>query len=335
VKRWLRAFAILLAFVSSLMVAVVAWAYTWLERPVVTSEAFVEVEVGATPASVIAGLIDDGITPPDPRWPLAVRVLGFDRCLQAGGHTIAADSTPREVLTTLCEPGERPSITVTIPEGLNRWQTADVLAESGLVDREAFVAATGSADRIAEYGLDAPTLEGWLAPETWTFDDPTPLDAVLDRLVTHAMAAQDAAFDGAVIPDGYTRYDVLILASLVEREARVDAERPRIARVFWNRLDRGMRLQTDPTCVYGPDRYRETPSPRWCRREPNAWSTYAHDGLPPTPIASPRPASIEAVLQPSDEPDLLFFVAMQDGTGRHAFAATLAEHEANIERYLR
>jgi UPF0755 protein len=255
--------------------------------------------------------------------------------MQAGGHAIPAEATPRELLGILCEPGSRPTITVTIPEGLNRWQTADRLATAGLVDRDEFVAACEDPATIEALGIAAPTLEGWLAPETWTFDDPTPLPEVIARLTDHASAEQEAAFASGQLPADMSRYDVLILASLVEREAQVDAERPRIARVFLNRLDRGMRLQTDPTCVYGPDRYLETPSPRWCRHEPNAWSTYAHDGLPPTPIASPRRASIEAVLAPSDEPDLLFFVAMRDGTGRHAFAATLADHEANIDRYLR
>lgn len=334
-NRLLRAIAILLAFVVSLMAAVVLWAFTWLERPITSAEAFVEVAEGALPGAVIAGMIDDGVLPADPRWPVAVRALGFDRCMQSGGHPIPAASTPRAVLAALCDPGVRPTITVTLPEGLNRWQTADRLADAGLVDRDAFVAATEDPATLERLGIDAPTLEGWLAPETWTFDDPTPLDEVVDRLVSHAQSEHEAAFASGALPDGLDAYDVLVLASLVEREAQVDDERPVIARVFLNRIERGMRLQTDPTCVYGPDRYLETPSPRWCRETPNAWSTYANDGLPPTPIASPRRASIEAVLAPADAPDLLFFVAMRDGTGRHAFAETLREHEANIDRYLR
>jgi UPF0755 protein len=133
---------------------------------------------------------------------------------------------------------------------------------------------------------------------------------------------------------GVTARDVITLASLVEKEAADRAEGPRIAGVFYNRLAAGMRLQTDPTLVYHPDRFGAKPTPAHRRDRSNPYNTYAFDGLPPGPICNPGPAALRAALQP-ERHDLLYFVARRDGSGRHAFARTYAEHRGNVQRFLR
>tara|TARA_B100000900_G_C20112147_1_gene526355 strand:- start:125 stop:529 length:405 start_codon:yes stop_codon:yes gene_type:complete len=131
-----------------------------------------------------------------------------------------------------------------------------------------------------------------------------------------------------------TDHDFLTLASLVEKEVAYLPEAPMIAAVFYNRLVKKMKLQTDPTMVYSPSTWREKPSPEFRRDTRNPYNTYAHSGLPPGPICSPGPRALEAVLMPA-KTTALFFVAKRDGEGRHVFAESLDEHRANIRRYLK
>ena len=120
----------------------------------------------------------------------------------------------------------------------------------------------------------------------------------------------------------------------MEKEVQVKAEAPVVAAVFYNRLAVKQPLQTDPTLVYGPDTWQEVPSPTFRRDRTNPYNTYYEPGLPPGPIANPGRVALAAVVAPA-RTNALYFCAMQDGTGRHAFARTLAEHKSNIERYLK
>lgn len=263
-------------------------------------------------------------------------------CLQAGGHIIPATATVGELFETLCQPTAGAGVRVVMPEGLNIWTIADRLHSSGVSSRSAFVEAASRPLHIPLYELEAPTSEGFLFPDTWEFEEGTPPKEILERMTERFVSVWKSVNEAhpqglASVRErwGMGMYQAIIVASIVEKEAMVDAERPLVARVIYNRIERGMRIQCDPTCVYGEDRYRERPSPRWCRHEANAWSTYANDGLPPTPIANPGRASLAAALAPADDPDVLYFVARMDGSNRHVFADTYEEHNANVRKYLR
>ena len=220
---------------------------------------------------------------------------------------------------------------MTLPEGYNRWQVADALSAAGLVDRAAFLR------RVARDGL-----EGRLFPDTYWFrlgaGDDLVISTLTDRFdAVLAATLKDDPRAADLSKAGPARHRLLTLASLIEKEARTAHDRPLIARVFENRLARGMKLQTDPTCVYSDEHYTEVPHPRHCRDPNNAYSTYVIPGLPPTPIANPGRASITAALHPTDTPEaraLLFFVARRDGSGEHHFSATLDDHEAATRRHL-
>ena len=138
---------------------------------------------------------------------------------------------------------------------------------------------------------------------------------------------------GELISDCRGEVEKLVRHRLL-REAKVASEAPIIAGVFMNRLRVSMRLQTDPTLIYHPKRLGRAPGPSDRKDATNPYNTYAHDGLPPGPICSPTRTAIEATLSPSRH-DFLYFCARHDGTGRHAFARTLEEHEANVTRYLK
>lgn len=301
-----------------------------------------EVPAGTSARALLERMQHDGVIRTSPLWRVWLATGDLGTCLQAGVHTVAPGLTPDELRDRLCTPTRGAGLRVTIPEGRNLWQMAELLEAAGLGPAEAFVSLAFDPDFLGELGIEAESLEGRWFPDTWEFAPDTPPAGVLTRMHHRFQGIWDAiqhehadAFAHIEATWGQTAEDVLILASLVETEAAVADERPRIARVFYNRLERNMRLQTDPTCVYGPDRWRERPSPARCRDPQSRFSTYVIPGLPPTPIAGIGRASLLATLYPSDEPDILYFVAMRDGTGRHAFATTLRDHNRNVDRYLR
>ncbi len=274
---------------------------------------------------MVAALRREGVVE-DPlvfEWYGRYREVG--RRIKAGTYAVDLSITPRELLGRL-EAGTLPAqVRITIPEGYNRWQVADLLAKQGLVDRAEFLR------RVERDGL-----EGRLFPDTYWVRKDAGLDAVIDLLTRRFDEVWEQLLKeqpGAKVDRGRT----INLASLVEKEARTERDRPLVARVFLNRLEKKMRLQTDPTCVYGPELYEETPHPRFCKDPSSRYSTYVIDGLPPTPIANPGRAALRAVLAPARGPgadELLYFVARRDGSGEHHFSATYEEHRKAVQRYL-
>jgi UPF0755 protein len=306
----------------------------------------VTVERGASPASVIRSLTASGMVSDSPLWRWAIRLERTGACLQRGRHELPGDATPRELLRALCGPGMPESVRLTLPEGWTLWELADAAEALGLGGRGEILALAGVGDGVSPEPLRTfagalrPTAEALLfadtyevpvgeRPDTWMPRLRARFDEVWSEVATAArLAALQARY-------GVDAWDVLIVASLVEREAKVAEERPRIARVFYNRLAARMPMQSDPTCTYGAATYAKVPTPALCRDPMNPYSTYRIPRLPPTPIGAVGRSSLLAALEPADEPGLLYFVAMQDGSGRHAFAKSYDEHRRNIETYLK
>jgi len=276
---------------------------------------------GASGQAIGAALVDAGVAADTRLFAIAVRFLAPDRPLRAGEYAFSAEVSLRDVVAKL-QAGETVVRRVTIAEGLTTREILTVIA-----------ATDGLAGPVPE---PSDLGEGALLPETYHFS----LGDTRVELIGRMSAAREAALARlwATRKDDLplaTPAEALILASIVERETAVPTERARVAGVFINRLIRGMRLQSDPTVAYG----LETdggPLDRPLRRADlgvdHPYNTYVHRGLPPGPIANPGLASIAAVLNP-DETDDLYFVA--DGTGGHAFARTLAEHNRNVARWRR
>lgn len=303
----------------------------WLDAPLPTGgRAAIEVEVppGASFGALAERLRDDGLLDRPELLTLYARWAGLAGSVKAGRHLLETPVTPRSLVERLVRESPRRDRRVTLPEGSNVWQVADALAAAGLADRAAFLAA-------------AEGHEGRLFPDTYDLDPGTPPErivAVLRARFDAVWADLRRAHPEGPGGGGLSDDQLVTLASIVEEEARVADERPRIARVLHNRLAGKMRLQCDPTCVYGEATWREVPTPRRCHDPDSRWSTYVIDGLPPTPISSPGRASLLAALAPSDaaeDADVLYFVALRDGTGRHHFSRTLAEHTAAVDRHLK
>src|SRR5438067_1266953 len=256
------------------------------------------------------------------------RMMRLDRSVKAGQYSFRIGTTVPALLRAL-DRGMYGLNLVTIPEGLMVSETA------ALIPREVGISA-GSIDSLAKdpklldsLDVGAPTLEGWLAPDSYEWLPGTSAEVVLRTMVSrtrdrvqHATAGYDS------LPLGMNAHEVLTLASIVESESHAKEERPRIARVYLNRLDRGMLLQADPTVGYALGRGPRSRLTFKDLRVVSPYNTYRHEGLPPGPICSPGLAAIEAVMNATPGVKDLYFVAR--GQGHHLFAPTYEQHLANI-----
>jgi UPF0755 protein len=291
-------------------------------RPVV-----VRVPPGADAGQVAALLHRHGLIRSRLAFRARARWRGLEGRLQAGEYRFTPAEGVDRLLDRLAS-GDVIRYRVTVPEGYTAVQVADLLHRLGLVDRTAFLreVRNAAAHQIPEMeGNQTPSLEGYLFPDTYEFPRGLPARAVVATMVARFREATRDLWS-LPRPLGLSPHEVVTVASLVEREARHDAERARIAGVLYNRLRRGMPLQVDATVLYALGRHKdrvlyadlEVPSP---------YNTYRRVGLPPGPIASPGLESLRAALQP-ERHDFLYYVARPDGT--HVFSRTLSEHERAV-----
>lgn len=265
--------------------------------------------------------------------------------VRAGRYDFEGPMSLDDLGGALREGGRSEQTRITLKEGATIFHFADYLDDKGVVEREEFLSAARDPEALDEAGLTGDSFEGYLFPDTFQLDEDATADEIVERLhgrweaVWMSLESQyKDSLEAVAAERGLDRHDLVTLASLVERETAVDEERPIIARVFLNRLDEEMRLQSDPTCIYSEDTYDEAPTPELCKDSLNRYSTYVRDGLPPGPVANPGRASLAAVVAPSDDAeasDYLYFVARRDGSQRHYFSQTFAEHKQAIQRYLR
>lgn len=256
----------------------------------------------------------------------------FRRQLQAGEYEIDHPLNSREVFWKIAR-GQIFVHVVTVPEGWTMYDIAAEVDHQGICPREEFLAAAHNASLISDLSPHATSLEGFLFPSTYEFTRHTTCDQMVRRMVQNFRAVWEALSEPvpATYPGGLTLPQVVTLASLVERETPNPAERPLVAGVFYNRLDRGYPLQCDPTVQYAlkmEGRTVRDVRPEDLRVD-SPYNTYRHRGLPPGPIANPGEASLRAALAPA-QTDYLYFVA--NDQGGHFFARTLAEHDRNVER---
>ncbi len=236
--------------------------------------------------------------------------------LKAGEYAIPSGATPRQIMDILIA-GKSIVYKLTLAEGLTSATILELVRNHPSLTGE----------------ITIDPSEGSLLPETYIFNRGMPRDDLILRMQEdHKRTLDELWAQRASNLPFSTQQEAVILASIVEKETGIAEERPRVAAVFVNRLRKGIKLQSDPTIIYGLT--KGVPLGRGIRKseldKPTPYNTYVIVGLPPTPIANPGKASLAAVLNPADTQDL-FFVA--DGTGGHVFAATLAEHEKNVQKW--
>jgi UPF0755 protein len=316
----------------------------------------VEIERGMTFPRIAKRLADRGVID-KPRWfRLYAMRRGVTTKVRPGDYTLRGDMTPKEVLDELLAGVKEINVEITIPEGLHQFEVFDLFVAKGIVeDRQALVALARDPEFLAAHGIDGKDIEGYLFPETYRFRQPSNPEDVLARLIKQHRSVwgsirekKGKQIDKLKKKLGWSDRDLLIMASIVEKEAVVDTERPRIAQVFINRLTSPSftphRLDTDPTIRYGCTVPAEKsaackawdPTKRLRRAQlddvDNPYNTYQHEGLPPGPIANPGRKSLEATVDP-DGSKYFFFVAKDDHS--HLFSKTRAEHERAVADYLK
>ncbi|MYA00336.1 MAG: endolytic transglycosylase MltG [Chloroflexi bacterium] len=302
------------------------------------SPASVTIVAGDSAAVIARRLLASQVIESDTRFELLALLFGWESRLEPGSYTFEAGLTTYEILRRI-HFGEISPLRLVIPEGLRLEQVTERLAQAGVIDRAELAAALATAAESTVAGTLAArrpprtSLEGYLFPSAYSFPlGSTPEDALrfmllrFDDMMTPQLWEQITA-------SGRSLHEILTIASIIEREVVQDSERSLVSAVIWNRLEAGMLLQMNSTVQYAVGE----PS-GWWKAElsdddlslASPYNTYLSSGLPPTPIASPGLASIEAAANPANVP-YLFFVARGDGT--HAFAVTYEEHQANVERY--
>jgi UPF0755 protein len=357
-----RAFQVFLATVALglLLPGLVVWRVaSYPDRAAGSARGSVELDVpkGAGARKVSELLAAAGLIERPAFFRLYAGQRGAASRFRPGHYQIEAPATPRQLVDILLKGVAEPLVTVTIPEGKNLVEVAELLAAAGIAGKAELLAQ--ATDPLFVKSLDLPgrSLEGYLFPDTYKFVPKSQPARVLAAMVRHHRQVWDELRAANPTGANYLRTKVKLdeasivtLASIVEKETGQPQERPRVAQVFINRLlkpsFRPKLLQTDPTITYGctvAPVFLGAASPacqKWDGRihrihledAANPYNTYTHEGLPPGPIANPGRAALYAVLRP-DGSNYLYFVSKNDGT--HQFSATIAEHEAAVVKYQR
>ncbi len=339
-KFILRCFAFLL-FVALVGLGFVYWqAKTFLETPPQSpgKEVYFDVEPGATLKSVALELEKKGLILDSLKFTLYARFKKVENNLQVGRFKLHSHWLPDAILQELVF-GKAILHRITIREGLTWWQVGRLLEKNGFVKFDDFKEVIMDEAFLRHYGIPFTSAEGFLMPDTYLLkkeDVPTKEQAraIAGRLVDTFWIKMKPYWLGGVKPGREDLRRTVILASIVERETRVPAERARVAGVYTNRLRINMILQADPTIIYGlGPAFDGNLRRKHINDANNLYNTYQHAGLPPGPICSPGVAALRAALQP-EKHDFFYFVAITDG-GEHAFSKTLAEHNRAVRQYLR
>ena len=256
-------------------------------------------------------LAQEGIIDAPYKFMLLAWVKGVGKKIQWGDFELHTGMPPGILLEYLTT-GNSMLKRVTFPEGFTLQQIARRLSENNLVEEKAFLASAGDPQWLDQLGIEGPSLEGYLFPDTYVFHRGMSVQAIQKKMVQRFKEVLDGLRKGEEIKDTLSLKKMVTLASMVEKESALHSERPLVASVFYNRLKKGMALQSDPTVIYGIRDFNGDLTKKDLLT-PTAYNTYVNPGLPPGPIANPGKDSLEAVLRPAQS-DYLYFVSKKDGS---------------------
>ena len=293
-----------------------------------SGDAFVEFAHGTPTGAIADRLAAAGVV--RSRWDfLVARLLHRGRVLQAGEYRFQHPASPSVVLERIAR-GDVFYYELVVPEGFNMFDIGAAVEDLGLFPAAQFVQAAADPAMIRDLDPKAPSLEGYLFPNTYRLSRHTTPERLCRMMTGRFRDAWKKLHTSADV------HDTVTLASMVEKEDKLPDERPRIAAVFVNRLRIGMKLDCDPTTIYAAvlEKRYDGVIHRSDLDRNHPYNTYRHAGLPPGPIANPGLPSIQAALAPANI-DSLYFVARADGSGGHQFSNTIAAHKIAVDRYHR
>jgi UPF0755 protein len=288
----------------------------------------VQIPSGADVPDIADTLISHGVLKNRLVFKLAATIRRSTRDLKAGEYRFSTRMSPIDVLARL-EQGRVMLHRFTIPEGYTIRATAERLEELELADRDEFIKLAEDPDFCAELGVGGPNLEGFLFPDTYKVARGLATRTLIRILVDRFWSVWLEELESEADADVANVREIVTIASIIEKEALYDDEKPLIGGVIYNRLKRNMRLQCDVTICYALDSYGRPLTNADLHFE-SPFNTYLLLGLPPTPICSPGGAAIRAALHPADT-EYFYFVSMNNG--RHKFSATLSEHNEAVYKY--
>jgi len=331
-KRWIKRI-FFTGFWGSLALAwiVIGLFYYQASRPVNENNQTIifEIQPGMTLKQVAQELSRLGLI----RSPSAFQAIAYiqdkQKQVMVGEFSLSPSMPPSKILLRITS-GKTLLHPVTIPEGYRITEIARLLHSEGLADQEVFIRQTQDENLIRSLGISADNLEGYLFPETYHFSKFTPEKKIIQKMVdTFREQVLKPQLLMSAKKSSLAWYEIITLASLIEKETGLDSERKIISSVFHNRLRKNMRLQTDPTVIYAMEKFDGNIRKRDLKID-SPYNTYRHKGLPPGPIANPGLKSIVAAISPI-ESDHLYFVSRQDGS--HHFSSTLIEHNRAVQKY--
>lgn len=324
----LKVLLIIFLIILLIFLSLGLYAYEEFKPPENFEPKKIYIKDGLTPKEIGKILKEENIIKNVELFVIFAKYYEIDEKLKSGIYEFSEKMNLKEVLFKLTQGGLPPFIKVTIKEGFTLKDIAKTFEESGICTKEKFFEETNKIEEYKDYIFeDVKSLEGFLYPDTYYFERDNLKGNIVMMLENFNKKFQEVYknYNGQL-----SKYDILKLASIVEKEAMVDEERDLIAGVFMNRLKIGMPLQADPTLKYILDNPSYTLSSKELEID-SPYNSYKYNGLPPTPICNPSIKSIVAVLNPK-ETDYLYFVA--DGKGRHLFAKTFEEHLRNIHKVM-
>ncbi len=331
-KTMKKIILVLLVLASGLMIG--AYWSLQQELPLGADSITIQIPAGTTVNGAVAIFDRKGLL----SWPLAARLslqayaLSSGARLNRGQFTLQRGQSQFEALKSLfARPGKARTVNVTFPEGLSLRRVAAIVARNGLCDSSAFLRAARSDSLAQALKISAGSLEGYLMPETYNFYAKSSPQSIIKRMVEEHRRFWTEERLAQARERKLSLHEIVTLASIVEAETPQDWEKQRVSGVYHNRLERGMRLQADPTVQYALGDVQR----RLLYRDltvDNPYNTYKYGGLPPGPINSPGRAALEAALLP-EEHTYYYFVATGDGSATHEFSRTELQHQRAVARY--
>ena len=327
-KKQIKKFVLIsLALTLIAIAAVGLWAWMEITRPVKFDAGEVELNVkkGMSFKQALRALNQQGMNRNAALFYAVGIYSGMDRKLKSGYYALKSGMTPAEILDKFVR-GDTIKVRLTVIPGGTIRGAAGIFEKAGVVDAAEFLEMAKDKALLSALKIDAPSLEGFLMPDTYIFEKGVTAKEAVESMVNNLRKRYPAGFSARLAQLGMSETEVLALASIIEREAAVDEERAVISAVYHNRLRLGMRLEADPTCIYGIKSFKEGVRHSDILND-SPYNTYRIRGLPPGPIAMPSQKSIAAALYPSNDP-YLFFVSNNDGT--HSFSTTFGRHRKAV-----
>jgi UPF0755 protein len=329
-KKLLYMSAICLFIIASFLFMVYQELNFYFKEPasIYAEPQMVSIDSGQTFDSVTRILHEEKIIQNRFKFKLIARILGFDRAVKAGEYLLSSSMSPEKILETLVD-GKVYLYRISIPEGYNIHQIASLLDEKGIFNGMEFLKAANDSTLTEKLGINAENFEGYLFPDTYFFAKDVSARKMITTMVKQFHVTFNPIWEKRPADLTFSIHEIVTLASMIEKETGIAGERPLVSSVFHNRLNKNMRLQSDPTVIYGVEDFDGNLT-RKHLNTPTPYNTYTAGGLPPGPIANPGKASLEAALFPP-ETLYLYFVSKKDKT--HFFSTNYDDHREAVRKY--